>query len=51
MPYRIMKNLISNSKKTNEELSNMADVYFAAGRLTEEQYKEIIGMIGQMKEV
>ncbi len=50
MAYRIMKSLISNSSKTNEELSTMADVYYGTGRLTEEQYTEIAGLIGQRKQ-
>lgn len=46
MAYRIMTNLIQNSTKSKEELMDMADVYYAAGRLTKEQYGEIIGQIG-----
>ncbi|MCM1561510.1 MAG: hypothetical protein NC123_18540 [Butyrivibrio sp.] len=42
MAYRILKSLIANSTKTKEELLDMADVYFAAGRLTNEQYAEVI---------
>lgn len=45
MAYRIMKVLVSNKNRSKEELQNMADVYYAAGRLTETQYTEIIGMI------
>lgn len=50
MAYKIMKSLISNSSKTNEELSTMADVYYGSGRLTDEQYTEIVVMIGQREE-
>lgn len=50
MAYKIMKNLISNGKKTNEELFNMADVYYAAGRLTGEEYSEIVMAIGARDE-
>lgn len=35
MAYRIMKSLISNGTKSNEELSNMVDVYYSGGRLTD----------------
>ena len=42
MAYKIMKSLIQNSTKTKEELLNMADVYYAAGRLTAEKYAEIV---------
>lgn len=45
MAYKIMKSLISNSSKTKEELSTMADVYYGSGRLTEEQYTEIVALI------
>lgn len=45
MAYKIMKSLIQNSNKTKDELLNMADVYFAAGRLESEQYTEIVGLI------
>ena len=45
MSYRIMQNLIRNSTKSKEELHNMADVYYAAGRLTEDQYMEITEII------
>lgn len=50
MAYRIMKSLISNSGKTNEELSTMADVYYGTGRLTGEQYAEITELIRQKEE-
>lgn len=50
MAYRIMKNLISNSRKTNSDLSDMADVYYGSGRLTDEQYTEIVVLIGQRGE-
>lgn len=50
MAYRIMKSLISNSTKSNEELSTMADVYYGSGRLTDEQYTQIVTMIGQREE-
>ncbi len=42
MPFKIMKNLIRNGSKNKEELLNMADVYYAAGRLAEEQYMELV---------
>lgn len=47
MPYRILKSLISNSTKSNEELTSMADVYYGAGRLTDKEYTEVIGLIGK----
>lgn len=47
MAYKIMRNLIANSTKTKEELLNMADVYYAAGRMTDEQYTEVVGLVNQ----
>lgn len=47
MAYKIMKSLIANSKKTKEELLNMADVYYAAGRLSDEQYTELVELMEQ----
>lgn len=50
MAYKIMKSLISNSTKSNEELSTMADVYYGSGRMTDEQYSEITKLINQREE-
>lgn len=48
MAYKILKQLIQNKQKTNQDLLNMADVYYAAGRLDEEEYKDIIQLISIM---
>ncbi len=45
MAYKILKNLITTGKKTGEEILAMADVYYAAGRLTDEQYTEIVNIV------
>lgn len=45
MPYKIMKTLFQNRARSKEELLNMADVYYAVNRLTEDQYTEIIAQI------
>ncbi len=50
MAYKIMKSLVSNSTKSNEELSIMADVYYGSGRMTDEQYSEIVALIGKREE-
>lgn len=50
MAYKIMKSLVSTSTKTNEELAAMADVYYGSGRLSDEQYTEIVNLIGQREE-
>lgn len=45
MAYKIMRSLIANSDKSKEALSNMLDVYYGAGRLTDEQYQELASLI------
>lgn len=40
--YRILKKLIADKSKTKEEILNMADVYYAAGRISKEEYEDII---------
>lgn len=47
MPYKIMINLIQNGLRSKDNLLNMADVYYAAGRLAEEQYMELVAEIGK----
>lgn len=42
MTYKLCKRLIAMGKLT----ANMLDVYYAAGRLTDEQYTELMAMIG-----
>lgn len=50
--YRIMKNLIkANSvthNKTKEQLLDMCDVYYGAGRMTDTEYTEIVAEINAM---
>lgn len=47
MPYKIMKNLIQNGSRNKDDLLNIADVYYAVNRLTEDQYTEIITQINK----
>ena len=47
MAYKIMKKLIQDGNRSKQELTNKADVFFAVGRLTEEQYMDIIKQIEQ----
>lgn len=47
MAYKLMIKLIANGKTPKEELLNKADVYYAAGRLTDEQYTEVVRLIGE----
>lgn len=42
MTYKLCKILVSKGKLTAE----MLDVYLAAGRITAEQYEELIDLIG-----
>ena len=41
MTYKLCKALAAKGKLT----ADMLDVYFAAGRLTSEQYEELLGLI------
>lgn len=45
IPYKIMKKKISDGKETKEKLMTMADVYFGVGRLTEEEYQDVISTL------
>lgn len=47
MAFKILRILISNGTKTNEELLKMADVYYGAGRITSDQYTEIMEQINK----
>lgn len=47
MAYKLMLKLIANGKTDKDELLNKADVYYAAGRLTDEQYEEIVKLINE----
>lgn len=46
MAYKLMKKLIAAGRKSKEELLNMCDVYYAAGRLTDDEYSELVELIG-----
>lgn len=45
LAYKILKNLISNGSKSKEQLLTMADVYYGAGRISKEEYEDIISRI------
>lgn len=40
--YKILKKLISDGNRSKEEILTMADVYYAAKRITEEEYTDIV---------
>lgn len=42
MAYKILRSLIASGKKTAAEILEMADVFYAAGRLDADQYQEIV---------
>ena len=48
MAYNLMKSLIKRNKKTKEQLTKMANVYYAADQLSETEYAEIMGMINSI---
>lgn len=48
--YRIMKKLIQDKSREKNDLFNMADVYYASKRLTQEQYEDIVNKIEQMEQ-
>lgn len=53
MAYKIMKSLINGyiagkSNYTKERLSDMCDVYYGAGKLTNEQYSEVSENIAEL---
>lgn len=45
MAYKCMIKLIAKGERSKDALLNMADVYYAAGRLSDEQYEEIVALI------
>lgn len=48
MAYNLMLSLIKRNKKTKAQLTKMANVYVAAGQLTEEEYMELMELINAM---
>lgn len=43
--YTLAKQVIKLHKKTKAYCENMVDVYFAAGRLSDEEYTELVSLI------
>lgn len=46
MTYARLKKLITKGAYEKEDLLNKLDVFLMANRITEEQYQELIGMMG-----
>ena len=49
--YTLARKVILTHRKTAEYLLNMVDVYFAAERLTGEEYTELVGLINSEYEL
>ena len=45
--YDLMKRIIERGGYEKESILNKLDVFFAADRLSEEEYKELSGMVQQ----
>lgn len=45
MAYQLLKQLIKLNRRTKGELLRMAEIYHAAGRLSDEQYTELTDSI------
>lgn len=43
--YKILKKLFSDGTKSKEEILVMADVYYGAGRISKEEYEDIMSRI------
>lgn len=45
--YDCMKKVITNGKRTNDELLSMCDVFLMNERITTEQYNELVALINK----
>lgn len=50
MGYNLMKALIRANRKTKAQLTKYANVYYAAGQLSDEEYMEVMELINAMEE-
>lgn len=46
MTYTRLKKLIDRGTYNKEDMMNKLDVFLMANRITEEQYQELVGMMG-----
>lgn len=44
--YENLKKIISIGRKSKEDILEMMDVFLMNGRITTEQYNELIGLLG-----
>lgn len=48
MLYKVLKNMIvKKNYNSKEELQTKLDVFYATGRLTQEQYEELTAMLAE----
>ena len=45
MTYRLVKRIIAKGNYDKDELMDKLDVFLLAGRITDEQYKELVEMM------
>lgn len=45
MTYRLVKRIIAKGNYVKDELMDKLDVFLLAGRITDEQYKELVEMM------
>ena len=45
MTYRLVKRIIAKGNYDKDELMDKLDVFLLAGRITDEQYKELVEML------
>ena len=47
MAYRLMKRIIERGGYDRDDVMDKLDTYYASGRLSKEQYEELMGMVGE----
>lgn len=50
MTYGLIKKIIAKGNYDRDDLMNKLDVFLLAGRITDEQYKELIEILGEGNE-
>lgn len=51
MTYALCKKLIANGKYDKNELINKLDVFLLAGRITEQEYKELTALVNSEQDI
>lgn len=51
MTYALCKKLIANNNYDKSELINKLDVFLLAGRISEEEYKELMDLINSNQDI